>query len=160
MPLPRLQFNGIFHILNRRETPIPPRRARVADAGRPPRLSSPQVPKADGCAPATAHALAWIRWRHRAGRARCRAAWDGLFERLDLYRRTLHTMPAGNHWAKAVFCSKRSRRRGGCGPTLFWLYTSDFCRLAAVASTLIRADLALIAIGQAVWAPMRALGGQ
>jgi phosphatidylinositol alpha-1,6-mannosyltransferase len=83
-------------------------------------------------------------------------AWDGPFERLDLYRRTLHTMPAGNHWAKGVFSLQALATARRLQPDVVLALHVGLLPIAAVASTLIRADLALIAIGQEVWAPMRA----
>jgi phosphatidyl-myo-inositol dimannoside synthase len=83
-------------------------------------------------------------------------AWDGPLDRMNLYRRTLHSTPAGNHRAKAVFTFEAlmaARRRR---PDIVLALHVGLLPTATVASAVIRADLALIALGEEVWAPMRA----
>jgi phosphatidyl-myo-inositol dimannoside synthase len=82
--------------------------------------------------------------------------WDGPLDRVDLYRRGRHDVPAGNHWAKMVFTAESlaaTRRR----PDIVLALHVGLLPVAAIASAVARADLGLMAIGTEVWAPMRPL---
>lgn len=81
-------------------------------------------------------------------------AWDGPLDRVDLYRRARHDVPAGNQWAKMVFTAESlaaTRRR----PDIVLALHVGLLPVAAMASTVARADVGLMAIGTEVWAPMR-----
>lgn len=81
-------------------------------------------------------------------------AWDGPLDRVDLYRRGRHDVPAGNTWAKMIFTTESlaaARRR----PDIVLALHVGLLPVAALASAVARADLALWAHGTEVWAPMR-----
>lgn len=81
-------------------------------------------------------------------------AWDGPLDRVDLYRRARHAVPAGHGWAKTVFTAEAfgaARRR----PDVVLALHVGLLPIAAAASAVARADVALMAIGEEAWAPMR-----
>jgi phosphatidylinositol alpha-1,6-mannosyltransferase len=82
-------------------------------------------------------------------------AWEGPVDRVNLYRKEQHAVPAGHPWAKAMFAAEAlvaARRR----PDVVLALHVGLLPVAAVAAGFTHADLALMAIGEEVWAPMRA----
>jgi phosphatidylinositol alpha-1,6-mannosyltransferase len=81
-------------------------------------------------------------------------AWQGQLDRVDLYCRPRHEVAAGHRWAKAVFAARAvaaARRQ----PDVVVALHVGLLPVAAAASAATGAKVALVAIGQEVWGPMR-----